>query len=203
MLMSCYNAEALLSKSLPETFSHIKNLRDIKDCHFTENNNRSSSVSGTSGYSAINKYMCPITSVEFNGLHPFVLIWTTGKVLSLKALKEISSDELQSEFGPFTESDIVRLLPTGEDLEFAKQKVDAKKSKKKDSKKRHAEDQGSDSISKKVSKAAQIATTASKTVGEQSANSEVFKNLFHTGNETDKHDRDLFMSVAGMRYTLR
>ena len=183
-----------MDRSIQITFPHIKSLRDIKDCQFTENINHVESDA--------TKYMCPVTRMELNGLHPFVIIWSTGKVLSAKALKEIPMEELQSEYGPFLDGDIIRLFPSGEELEAAKLRVDAKlHNRKKESKKRPITEK--DVPSKKMSRAGQIASAAVKTVSEQSAGSEVFKNLFHTGNETDKHDRDLFMSVAGIRYTLR
>lgn len=56
--------------------------------------------------------------------------------------------------------------------------------------------------SKKLSQSSSLAEEAVKTVERQEGKSSVFKKLFHKGHEADKHDRDLFMSVAGLRYTL-
>lgn len=63
------------------------------------------------------QFCCPISNTEFNGLNPFVVIWTNGRVLSEKAMREMGGiDHLQVEYGPFTELDLVRLLPlTGEE----------------------------------------------------------------------------------------
>lgn len=204
-----------MSKAVQTVFPHIKGLKDIKDCQFTENSNSNSSSSDVK----VVKYMCPITRTEMNGLHPFVIIWTTGKVLSMKAIREIPSEELQTEFGPFADDDIVRLFPTDDELVAVKEKMERRRqNRKKDkkegqvSKKRHIDDiqptdngdvVNSTETKKKISKAEQIATAAAKAVDDQAANSQVFKKLFHTGQEADKHDRDLFMSVAGIRYTLR
>jgi hypothetical protein len=54
------------------------------------------------------RYCCPITRVEMNGIHPFVVVWPTGHVLSEKALKEVGVPALQDEYGPFAEEDIIR-----------------------------------------------------------------------------------------------
>jgi hypothetical protein len=55
--------------------------------------------------------------MEFNTNQPFVAIWSTGYVLSEKAVKEVGLEALQSEYGPFTEDDFVRLIPTTFELE--------------------------------------------------------------------------------------
>lgn len=49
---------------------------------------------------------------------PFVLVWTTGHVLSEKAVKTVGIDELQAEYGPFQESDLVRLVPSEDQMEL-------------------------------------------------------------------------------------
>jgi len=104
-----YNKEAvlnaLLEKSLNAAFAHIRGLKDLKECKFARNPSPDSP----------NPFVCPITLTEFDGTHPFVLIWTTGYVLSEKAVKTVSIEELQTEYGPFEESDLVRLVPP-EDL---------------------------------------------------------------------------------------
>ena len=60
--------------------------------------------------------MCPVTKTEFNGLQPFVCIWTTGFILSMKAIKEMGLKFLQDEYGPFSEVDIVALIPLDNEL---------------------------------------------------------------------------------------
>lgn len=54
------------------------------------------------------RFCCPVTRVEMNGVHPFVVVWTTGHVLSEKALKEVGAGALQVEYGPFAEEDVIR-----------------------------------------------------------------------------------------------
>ena len=135
-----YNKEALicalLDKSLQgkESFSHIRGMKDVKQLVCTrarESSDTGAKASGVSGGllesdSALSALLsetskgnpsivCPITGYDFNGLVPFVVVWSTGHVLSEKAVKEIGSDSLQQEYGPFNiggvNTDIVRLLP--------------------------------------------------------------------------------------------
>lgn len=54
------------------------------------------------------QFRCPVTQMDFNGLHPFVFIWSTGWVLAEKAVRELGIDALQEEYGPFVEDDIIR-----------------------------------------------------------------------------------------------
>jgi hypothetical protein len=192
--------EALLDKSIQLACPHIRGLRDVKDLVLTRNTRESTDES-------IPEYICPVTRIEFNGLHPFVVVWTTGKVLSEKALKEIGTDQLQDEFGPFTKEDIVRLLPTEDEATVMKSKLEELRlHSKKSSKKRTNDDaaaEGATTERKKISRAEAIVNHANKAVKLQSSNSGVFKNLFHDDSSKEMSDRDLFMSVAGIRYTLR
>ncbi len=181
-----------------------------------------------------------------NGLIPFVVIWSTGFVLSEKAVKEVGINDLQDEYGPFNEKDIVKLLPLEAEQDDCRAAMfhrraaqDAKKAAKQ-AKKKSAEpkesaegdlideeiDDGtkkgkkrkSDSIEDQVSELApntssqtaptkkssseRLVTSAMNAVKENEEKSAVYKSLFHKTNEKDRKDRDLFMTVAGLRYTL-
>ncbi len=266
-----YNKEAvinaLLEKSLNPAFSHIRGLKDIKTLNFTPNTNFSSEVDGE--YHS--KFICPITSVEFNGLLPFDVIWTTGVVLSDKAVREIGIAGLQADYGPFQAEDIVRLLPVEGSEEAVSQRdrlLAKRRNNKKESKankrahveestaatatssssaevgngtvtadgnnvnnnssskdgthhhqhhKKHKHNAAEDtnattsngSSSAKPAKAktnlsssSQMVKSASTAIADQTSSSTVYKGLFHKDHEKDKYDRDLFMSVAGLRYTL-
>ena len=208
-----YNKEAILTALLdrtliPKEFTHIKGLKDVREVLFTLNTNENKS----------SKYMCPITRIEFNGLQQFIAIWSTGFVMSEKALKEMGINNLQAEFGPFTTIDIVKLLPNEEELSFARINLEEHK-KKKLSKKRPLDtlapivDSNNDNANverphqilknQKLSRAGTIASTVSQNYEQLTQNNKLYKSLFHKDNEEDKTDRDLFMSVAGIRYTLR
>jgi len=295
-----YNKEAiitaLLNKTLNPSFSHIRGLKDIKELIFSRNTDYEESKETNGEFQS--KFMCPITLMEFNGLTPFVVIWTTGYVISEKAIREMGIDALQAEYGPFANIDIIKLLPIEEEIpqqvSLLQERRMRKKKDTKDSKKRASEnlskthsiatdttgamcdssiDNSSDmhphssssavmtdttqhttshlmsstntltcssQTSKKrkttnnastsdvaddvhanasrnhgqvqgqgqgtgiggLSKAAVTAQSVNEAVKKREEESSVFKSLFHKGSSADKHDRDLFMSVAGLRYTI-
>lgn len=240
---------ALLDRNLNPKFSHIRGLKDIRELNFTPSStyDASKEVEGDSPC----KYICPVTLMEFNGIHPFVAIWPTGFVISEKAVREVGIEGLQAEFGPFTNSDIIPLLPLDEELERQRELMEDRrmklKSERKLAKKRHLANDTENIIvpgspikstsnatnenfngqiadekksRKKVktmettrnnheiestgglSIASTLVKNATNAVSKREDESTVFKGLFHKGNSADKHDRDLFMSIAGLRYTI-
>jgi hypothetical protein len=75
---------------------------------------------------SVARYICPITQTPFDGLHKFVAIWSTGFVLSEKALREIGAEGLQSEYGPFSDVDVVGLLPGDDELSHRRAELEAR-----------------------------------------------------------------------------
>ena len=271
-LGNMYSKEALLESFLNKTLnpsnSHIRGLKDIKQLKLTRN-----PISSIDSDSAI--YICPVTNMEFNGIHPFIYIWSTGWVLSEKAIKEIGINALQPEYGPFATDDIVRLLPLESDLdeqrnhmEMNRQRRDSNKSGRKSNKrdrenretitteadsligdvlkgdclsksnvtddtnigkessiikksknKKYSSTSGDNTHNQYVSSgklqstdsssgpsnitaASAVAKKAAEAVENQELKSSIFKDLFHKNHEADKKDRDLFMSVSGLRYSI-
>jgi len=228
--------QGLLEKSLPECFAHIRGMKDIKSLKFTTN-----PASLISPDEDISSFICPVTKMEFNGLQPFVAIWSTGYVLSEKAIKEVNIDGLQDEYGPFVQSDIVKLIPLESELEQQLQAMQERKAlrkqqqkaaklatthlneeddgnvevggetrKKKSSsgkKRKHEQELAEESVmarttQKKISSAGVLVQSVTASVKEHEERSAVYKSLFHQDHEKDRTDKDLFMTVAGLRYTL-
>lgn len=230
-LGNLYNKEALLTaildKTLPDALSHIRGLKDIRTLEFTEYP-RPSEYEGVSLQSEhVPLFICPVTRQEFNGIHPFYCIWSTGKVLSDNAIKEMGIDALQSEYGPFSSVDLVRLLPGEHEMdeqrsnmhrrrELAHNMKKGKKERKErygdnesaffesniSGKKRMTEDTSRNSRMLKLTTTESVVSSASSTLKDMETKSDVFKSLFHKDTEKEKKDRDLFMNVAGIRYTL-
>ena len=205
------------------------------------------------------RFVCPITMMEFNGILPFVVVWTTGFVLSEKALKEMGIERLQDEYGPFTAEDIVRLLPAEDEVPRQVELMESRRMKLKKDKKlkkrtlvsendsnsrvstlenyeaieskseteppsslkkkiRHqspalsqtVNDKNSvqshatndNSNSKGLSVISSVVKNATHSISKREEVSSVFKSMFHKGKDGDLKDRDLFMSVAGLRYTI-
>lgn len=103
---------ALLNKSVIPSCAHVRGLKDIKVLKFSPNpNTTEQQLQATGDETQPSKYICPITKQEFNGLQPFVAIWTTGFVLSERAIKQMGIEALQEEYGPFSAEDVIKLAP--------------------------------------------------------------------------------------------
>ncbi len=136
-----YNKDVILSILLDKTsgpnVKHIRSMKDVKQVISMYPSSSSSSI----------VYVCPVTQMEFTGLTPFVLIWTSGSILSEKAIREIGIEGLQSEYGPFTESDIIPLIPLSdavppqmEKMNLRREQVKVRKSEKKEKKEKKEKD---------------------------------------------------------------
>jgi hypothetical protein len=113
-----YNKEEILKhlvqKTLESAFDHINGLKDLTTCAFTPNpallasSSSSSSTSKTTptattadqeqqqaywadASSRPAQFICPVTLVEMNGRHPFVVLRPSGKVFAAKALEQVPS----------------------------------------------------------------------------------------------------------------
>lgn len=219
-----YNKEdllnALIDKTLSSTCSHIRGLKDVREVHFTAN--PSYDAAGEKEGSLLPLFVCPITMLEFNGMNHFVFLWSTGHVLSSKALHEVGSAALQSEYGPFAESDIIPLLPPEEDIPLLREKLLLKQ---KTGKKRGsastaiAERSAADrsdilaaTITNTTTRPAAtttahpnkkiknnisnqcVLTNADSAIKTHEEKSSVYKSLFHKDDEKKKTGNDLFMT---------
>jgi hypothetical protein len=142
---------ALINKTLNSAFSHIRGLKDLKQVLFTPNPAFSSedlTRDKSIEEKVSSQYICPITNRDFNGEFNFVLIWTTGWLLSEKAVREMGVEHLQAEYGPFGLEDIVTVLPMENQLaasnhmmavRYAKSGASGKKCSKEEKKRKRAE----------------------------------------------------------------
>lgn len=237
-LGNLYNKEAilncLLEKTLPEDLHHIRGLKDLKTLTFAHDASSSASCSASSSSSAAAthshaRFVCPVTKDEFNGLQPFVAVWSTGFVLSEKAIREVGLEGLQEEYGPFTTDNLIKINPLEGDMDTVRAQMHRRRELRaatgKVSRKRKSEEAVEEPSSRtsnkrassventssivvsavappKISRSGVVVNAASQSVEEHSKRSDVFKNLFHKDHEKDKKNNDLFMRVAGMRYTL-
>jgi hypothetical protein len=235
----------LIEKKLNPLFSHIRGMKDLKTLKFT-NNPQYDATKELNGEN-ISKFICPITRIEFNGIYPFVIIWSTGYVISERAIKELGLDGLQAEYGPFQSNDIIKLIPNDEELIQQRLRMEEKRllQQNKKSNKRKNEMNSNDQIissndkmkmkksdlildknhdthskfhsstnasilppsSSSSSQAINMTTqslslTALNEIKKLNEKSHVYKGLFHDEKQNQKSNRDLFMSVAGIRYTL-
>jgi len=238
-LGNLFNKEALLDalfqRTLNPAFRHIRGLKDIVECKLTPNpirspseaNNEEKKTEGdylSSDY--VPQFICPIAIIEMNGYHPFVVIWSNGWVISEKAIKEMGIDSLQTEYGPFTKSDIMKLIPSEEEYELLRQELEQKQQKKKrkrderppiatteskesneekivsekDLKKRKKSSKENESHEKSF-QSTKIIEEAKEIVKKNQHQSEVFSSIFSSKNDAT-HANTLFMNASGLRYNL-
>ncbi|KAL7302710.1 hypothetical protein TKK_0004763 [Trichogramma kaykai] len=111
--------EGLLDRSmLPESATHIKNLKDIKALELTENPAYKGEdlIKGGNKDNGSSQFICPVTGLEMNGKHKFCFLWQCGCVMSERALKEIKGNNCHKCSATFVDDDIVVLNPDDEDL---------------------------------------------------------------------------------------
>ncbi|GAB5034780.1 rtf2 homolog [Nannochloropsis oceanica] len=160
-----YNKEAvllaLLERTLNPAFAHIRGMKDLIPCRLTINPNwtdETAAVAAANEASAsreakgesknagagafvdeelTSKYICPVARVEMNAKQPFVVIRSTGWVLSERALKEIGEASLQDEYGPFdVADDLIQLVPDEEEENRLRRRMNDRRSKAKKERKR-------------------------------------------------------------------
>jgi hypothetical protein len=205
---------ALIEKTLPEKYSYIRGLKDIKTLQFKLN----PLYNAADRDSKVCKYICPITSQEFNGIIPFIYIWSTGYVLSENGYSEIGVQNLQEEYGPFNDDDIIRLFPA--DIETMTKNMENRRNKSKEAKKqskkrnndveslmtnneskndvetepkKHKVSSETASMKSKTKLTSSISTIAAKAVMEQETKSDVFKSLFHKKDPSKTSQYDSFL----------
>jgi hypothetical protein len=114
-----YNKESvirLLLERANEGFNHLRSLKDIVELKFTRNPAYEEKKSDSNEYLVISNssaHMCPITMKEFNGNHSFVVIWTSGAVISEKAITQVNLELKQCPVTsvPFEKIDLIQIAP--------------------------------------------------------------------------------------------
>ncbi|XP_071443712.1 replication termination factor 2 isoform X2 [Hetaerina americana] len=137
----------LEKKEFPEVAKHVKTLKDVRELSLTPNpafKDGSIEKGDASGDPGISPYICPVIGLEMNGRFSFVFLWSCGCVFSERALKVVKTSVCHKCQKPFTEDDIVVLNPSGDDVDRAIVKMEARKAREKAGKskkrKNHAEE---------------------------------------------------------------
>lgn len=221
--------EALSAKSMPDNLDHVRGLRDLIDLRLfsagAESEKKDEYFTGESA--AVTS--CPVTGSALDGAKPFILLKTTGWVLSEAALNQVGAKNLQAEYGPFDVTDVIRLAPEDSDLPelkralLAKRQIedDDKKKRKQDKKKQHRSEEEPKKTKKAkknkpieeeketrgpvvhVSEAARIASEAKGNVVRGNNTDRKLAAIFHESDDTKKTDPSkLFIATAPNRYYL-
>eukprot|EP00931_Biecheleriopsis_adriatica_P100616 TRINITY_DN75895_c0_g1_i1.p1 TRINITY_DN75895_c0_g1~~TRINITY_DN75895_c0_g1_i1.p1 ORF type:complete len:309 (+),score=70.39 TRINITY_DN75895_c0_g1_i1:124-927(+) len=126
-LGNLYNKEAvigaLLNKTMPGSVSHVRALKDVKQCII--------SWAEAENEDGLRRMVCPVTREDLdNGSARAVVIWPSGAVISAKAVKEMKMKECPVTSKPFDPTkDVIPLAPQGEELQKLQERLPAKKRK--------------------------------------------------------------------------
>lgn len=115
---------ALLDKTLPSQFSHIRGLKDMITIHLDP-------IPGVRVYhdGSETKFQCPITGLECNGKYKFFALERCGHVLSAKALKELQSTSCLVCHVAFSESEKIVINGNEEEVEALRLKMEQDRAK--------------------------------------------------------------------------
>lgn len=122
--------ECLLERKMPKEYSHIRSLKDVKQCkvEFDKDESTSNVAVGETNVARKNGLICPLSRADLSnsGLKT-VLIWKTGVMCTEKALKEMKGAEkgvcpvTGEKYDP--ETDVVPLAVFDDELEELKKKL--------------------------------------------------------------------------------
>lgn len=121
---------ALSERNLPERLSHVRGLKDLIDCRLTPLGDDAAKEAGGAEYfsgETAAVCCCPITREALDGSKGFVVVRTTGWVLSENAVEKVGAGSLQDEYGPFEKGDLVRIAPDEEQLLELRTRLNARR----------------------------------------------------------------------------
>ena len=139
-----YNKEALLrkiiTKELPDKYSHIRSLKDVVEIKLTTKEGAGSintDSDGKVGHQGA-KYICPVTMRDMNGFNKFCVLRSSKVMMSMEAIHQVAE---ATKTCPITgmsfdpAEDIILLYPDEEELESQRGRMKARKKAAKASKK--------------------------------------------------------------------
>lgn len=128
-----YNKESvlefLLDKSICDSVSHIRSLKDVKELNLTPNTGYDEKCRDFAGHfdTMAAKFICPVSGLEMNGKYRFCLIWSCGCVLSERAMKEVPSEVCHKCGKTFCADDMIVLNGQESDVEKMRESMEARR----------------------------------------------------------------------------
>eukprot|EP00794_Sanderia_malayensis_P005646 gene5646-6342_t len=136
-----YNKESvleyLLDKSICDSVSHIKSMKDVTVLNLTENVGYDKECRKLAGHfdTMASKFTCPVVGIEMNGKYRFCFIRTCGCVMSERALKEVSAETCHKCGKPYSSDDVIVINGNKEDVKRQETKMEERREKAKAAKK--------------------------------------------------------------------
>ena len=103
-----------------KVFRHVRKLKDVVELTFQMKKVHGDLKAG--GTNPPHCWVCPVTNTEMNAKTPFCFLWDTGNVYSIKATKELPS---ACDNGNIL--NLIRLAPSGTELDSMREKLKAEK----------------------------------------------------------------------------
>ena len=205
-LGNLYNKEdllvALLEKSLGEEFKHIRKMSAVSPCVLTPN---PAFVSGKSDATKVSPFICPITQMELNGQHSFVVLKPSGRVVSAKAVNEVR--------GVAEGETCLKIWPSPEEQKALREKLRSKKRKGCSEKSRPSKEHKTKATGKSSEHsainaavsglAAQVTDTANKQIGSSKSGSQTYAALFEKDNTDEAKDKNRLFMIGNPRGYVR
>ena len=121
--------ELMLSKALPPHLEHIKSLKALHDAtlHANPAHRNAAHLKGQSDEDAEPPFYCPVANLPLNGRYPFVLIKSTGNVVSQRALKQVGGKVCPITEQPISPADALSINPLEEERKEMKAALEAKR----------------------------------------------------------------------------
>eukprot|EP00727_Mastigamoeba_balamuthi_P013511 m51a1_g8783 hypothetical protein (628) ;mRNA; r:199242-205977 len=196
---------ALVDRSLPAAFGHIRGLADLIAVAPKAPVSQAASAAAAAAAPAktskarrgpFPRFVCPLTGLEAGSGHRFVLMRGCGCVLSEKALAEVPSDKCLSCGAPVTE--VVTLNGNPDDVARLRAQMEARRATEKPKKRKSAKRAADAAPEAAEAPAAKREKT--KIAAPAGADERVFKSLFHTQEQANARPakvEDMFLCKTG------
>ncbi|KAJ3689025.1 hypothetical protein LUZ61_018189 [Rhynchospora tenuis] len=129
--------EAMVKKTLPKAFRHIRGLKDMFPINLEW-------IPGAEEAKSETRFQCPISGLEFNGKYPFFALRGCGHVISAKALRELKSDACLVCHKEYSELDKIVINGSEDEVKVLRERMEEErgKVKEKKEKKRAGDEKG-------------------------------------------------------------
>lgn len=125
--------EAMVNKTIPEKFAHVKSVKDVVEIKMSTRDNadgpKNADGDGKVGHQCA-KFICPVTMRDMNGFNKFCVIRTSRVALSMEAIRQVAKATKTCPISGMAfepDDDIIRLYPDEDELAVQQKRMIAMK----------------------------------------------------------------------------